>query len=307
MLGVVRPPRREPRSSPRSSRGLARAGVTPDMVTIAGTLGAVAGAVALFGTGHLFWGTVAVTFFVLLDLLDGALARARGGGSVFGAVLDSTGDRAADAAIFASLTWWFSGAGDNRLLVLLSLLCLVLGILTSYVKARAEGVGMPCNVGIVERLERLLLALFGTGLSGLGVPVRAARRPVGAGGRQRDHRGPADPRRAPGRGRARRCRCGRRRRDRLAARPGSPPGDRRRLRRGVARRPHASGARGPGRVRPGRALGGRPRRQGHPPAAGQPASGHRRTADRARAGRAHHRAPCAPTPATGRRPSGCRR
>src|SRR5688500_10949020 len=103
-------------------------------------------------------------------MLDGALARARGGGSVFGAVLDSTGDRAADAAIFASLAWWFSGAGDNRLLVLLALICLVLGILTSYIKARAEGVGLSCDVGIVERTERLIMALVGTGLSGLGVP-----------------------------------------------------------------------------------------------------------------------------------------
>jgi CDP-diacylglycerol--glycerol-3-phosphate 3-phosphatidyltransferase len=89
---------------------------------------------------------------------------------VFGAVLDSVGDRAADAAIFGALIWWFAGPGDNRLLVLLALLCLVLGVLTSYVKARAEGVGISCNVGIVERLERLLLVLFGTGLSGLGVP-----------------------------------------------------------------------------------------------------------------------------------------
>ena len=150
--------------------GLGRAGVTPDMVTIAGTLGAVAGSVLLFGTGHLFWGTVVVTFSVLLDLLDGALARARGGGTVFGAVLDSAGDRVADAAIFGSLIWWFSGPGDNRLLVLLALLCLVLGVLTSYIKARAEGVGLSCDVGIVERLERLLLVLFGTGLAGLGVP-----------------------------------------------------------------------------------------------------------------------------------------
>src|SRR3954469_20205092 len=149
---------------------LARAGVTPDIITVTGTLGAVAGAGLLFGTGHLFWGTVVVTFFVLLDLLDGALARARGGGSVFGAVLDSVGDRAADAAIFGALIWWYSEAGDNGLLVLLALLCLVLGVLTSYIKARAEGVGIACNVGMVERLERLLLVLFGTGLSGLGVP-----------------------------------------------------------------------------------------------------------------------------------------
>jgi CDP-diacylglycerol--glycerol-3-phosphate 3-phosphatidyltransferase len=149
---------------------LARAGVTADMVTVVGTVGAVASAVALIGNGWLWWGAVAVTFFVLLDMLDGALARARGGGSVFGAVLDSVGDRAADAAIFGALVWWFSGEGDNRLLVLLALICLVLGVLTSYIKARAEGVGLSADVGIVERTERLILVLVGTGFTGLGVP-----------------------------------------------------------------------------------------------------------------------------------------
>jgi CDP-diacylglycerol--glycerol-3-phosphate 3-phosphatidyltransferase len=151
-------------------RGLVRGGVTADAVTLTGTLGAVASAAFLIGTGHLFWGAFAVTLFVLLDMLDGALARARGGGSLFGAVLDSTGDRAADAAIFAALAWWYSGDGDNRLLVLLALICLVLGILTSYVKARAEGVGLTCDVGIVERTERLILVLVGTGFTGLGIP-----------------------------------------------------------------------------------------------------------------------------------------
>ena len=169
MLGISARPVVEKVIAPLIAR-LARAGVTPDAITVVGTLGAVGGAVVLFGSGHLFWGTVVVTISVLLDLLDGALARARGGGTVFGAVLDSVGDRAADAAIFGALIWWYSGAGDNRLLVLLALLCLVLGVLTSYVKARAEGVGIACNVGIVERLERLLLVLFGTGLAGLGVP-----------------------------------------------------------------------------------------------------------------------------------------
>src|SRR5919107_2548167 len=91
-------------------------------------------------------------------------------GSVFGAVLDSVGDRAADAAIFGSLVWWYSGDGDNRLLVLLALICLVLGVLTSYIKARAEGAGLSCDVGIVERTERLILVLAGTGFTGLGVP-----------------------------------------------------------------------------------------------------------------------------------------
>ncbi|MGY1885908.1 MULTISPECIES: phosphatidylinositol phosphate synthase [unclassified Blastococcus] len=149
---------------------LARLGVTPDMVTITGTVGAIAGAAGLIATGHLFWGAFTVTVFVLLDMLDGALARLRGGGSVFGAVLDSTGDRAADAAIFGALIWWFAGSGDNRLLVLLALLCLVLGVLTSYIKARAEGMGLSCDVGVVERTERLILVLTGTGFTGLGIP-----------------------------------------------------------------------------------------------------------------------------------------
>src|SRR4051812_37962050 len=140
------------------------------MVTVTGTVGAVAGALLLIATGQLWWGAVTVTVFVLLDMLDGALARARGGGSVFGAVLDSVGDRAADAAIFGALVWWYSGRGDNRLLVLLALICLVLGVLTSYIKARAEGAGLSCNVGIVERTERLILVLTGAGLTGLGVP-----------------------------------------------------------------------------------------------------------------------------------------
>jgi CDP-diacylglycerol---glycerol-3-phosphate 3-phosphatidyltransferase len=149
---------------------LAKAGVTPDMVTLTGTLGAIAAAAGLIATGHLFWGAFVVTLFVLLDMVDGALARARGGGSVFGAVLDSAGDRAVDAAVFGALVWWYSGAGDDRLLVLAALLCLVLGMLTSYVKARAEGLGLTCDVGVVERTERLILVLTGTGFTGLGVP-----------------------------------------------------------------------------------------------------------------------------------------
>ncbi len=149
---------------------LARAGVTADMVTVTGTLGAIAGSVLLIASGELFWGAATVTVFVLLDMLDGALARARGGGSAFGAVLDSTCDRAVDAAIFGALVWWYTGAGEDRLLALLALLGLTLGVLTSYIRARAEGVGIPCDVGLVERTERLILVLTGTGLTGLGIP-----------------------------------------------------------------------------------------------------------------------------------------
>lgn len=149
---------------------LARAGVTPDAITVVGTLGAVAGALIFFTQGHFFVGTLVIWFFVMLDMVDGAVARAGKGSSPFGALLDSTCDRVADGALFGALAWWFATDGDRESLLLASLLCLVFGAVTSYIKARAEGLGMTCNVGIAERAERLIVVLVGTGLDGLGVP-----------------------------------------------------------------------------------------------------------------------------------------
>jgi CDP-diacylglycerol---glycerol-3-phosphate 3-phosphatidyltransferase len=149
---------------------LVRLGVTADAVTVFGTVGAVAGALVFYARGEFFVGTLVIWAFVMLDMVDGAVARLRGGSGRFGAVLDSTLDRAADAAVFGALLWWFSGPGDSRPLALACLLCLVLGSLVSYVKARAEGAGLRCDVGLVERPQRLTIALAGTGLDGLGVP-----------------------------------------------------------------------------------------------------------------------------------------
>ena len=148
---------------------LARAGVTPNAITVAGTVGAVAASVGLFATGWFVTGALVTTVFVLFDMLDGAVARAGGRGSVFGAVLDSSCDRVADAAIFGSVVWFYAGRGE-RWMVLAALLCLVLGSLTSYIRARAEGVGLTATVGIAERAERLIVILVGTFLTGLGVP-----------------------------------------------------------------------------------------------------------------------------------------
>jgi CDP-diacylglycerol--glycerol-3-phosphate 3-phosphatidyltransferase len=150
---------------------LARAGVSPDVITVIGTVGTVASALIFFPQGHWFTGAALCWFFVMLDMLDGAVARASGRSSKFGAVLDSACDRIADAAIFAGLAWYFA-RHDQPWLLLASLLCLVLGSLTSYIKARAEGVGLTCNVGIAERAERLIIVLVGTGVSGsfLGIP-----------------------------------------------------------------------------------------------------------------------------------------
>lgn len=153
---------------------LVRLGVTADAVTVVGTVGAVGGALVFYTQGHFFVGTLVIWAFVMLDMVDGAVARLRGGSSRFGAVLDSTLDRVADAAVFGALLWWFAGPGDSRELQLACLLCLILGSLISYVKARAEGAGLRCDVGLVERPQRLTIALAGTGLDGLGLPYAQA-------------------------------------------------------------------------------------------------------------------------------------
>lgn len=146
-------------------RSLAQAGVSPDMVTVVGTIGATASALVFYPRGYFFVGTLCIWAFVMFDMIDGAVARASGGGSRFGAVLDSSCDRIADAAVFSALAWWFA-RHDQPALLAAALLCLVLGSLTSYIKARAEGAGFSCNVGIAERTERLIIVLVGTGLTG---------------------------------------------------------------------------------------------------------------------------------------------
>jgi len=151
-------------------RALARRGVSPDVITSIGTLGVSAGALIFYPRGQFFVGTVVITVFVFNDLIDGALARASGKVSKWGAFFDSTLDRVADAAIFSGLVLWFAGDGDHLGMVALCLYCLVSGALVSYARARAEGLGLRCDVGIAERAERLLLVLVTTGLDGLGVP-----------------------------------------------------------------------------------------------------------------------------------------
>lgn len=150
---------------------LLRAKVQPDAVTATGTLGVVVGALAFFPRGMFFTGTAVVFVFVLTDLLDGTMARRLGRTSRFGAWLDSTCDRIADAAIFSGLVLWYTGDGDSQLLAGVALFCLVAGSVVSYAKARAEGLGLRCDVGLAERAERLILVLLGTLLAGLGLDV----------------------------------------------------------------------------------------------------------------------------------------
>jgi CDP-diacylglycerol---glycerol-3-phosphate 3-phosphatidyltransferase len=148
---------------------LARLGISPNLVTATGTAGVTAAALICYPRGWLFWGSVAITVFVLADLVDGALARARGITGPWGAFLDSSLDRVADSAVFAGLIWWFARDGKPALLGL-SIFCLVAGNLVSYTLARAEGLGLRADVGIAERTERTIVILVATGLSGLGIP-----------------------------------------------------------------------------------------------------------------------------------------
>ncbi len=149
-----------------------RWGISPDTVTLVGTLGVVAGALIFFPTGHLLAGVLFITAFVFSDLVDGQMARLSGRESKFGAFWDSTLDRIGDGAIFGGLVLYFAGPGDNFLYLCLTLYCLVMGSVTSYARARAESLGMDARGGLAERADRLVAILVMTGLSAIfGLPI----------------------------------------------------------------------------------------------------------------------------------------
>ena len=159
---------------------LLRLGVSPDVVTIVGTLGVSLGALLFYPRGEFLIGTLVITAFVFSDTVDGIMARRSGRSSTWGAFLDSTLDRVADASIFGGLVLFYAGGRSVRpggsfevrpgLMAALALACLILGMVVSYAKARAEGLGMTANVGIAERAERLVAVLVITGFVGWFVP-----------------------------------------------------------------------------------------------------------------------------------------
>jgi CDP-diacylglycerol--glycerol-3-phosphate 3-phosphatidyltransferase len=149
-----------------------RLGISPDAVTLVGTLGVSAGALVFFPQGKLLTGVLVISAFVFSDLIDGAMARATGRTSKFGAFFDSTLDRIGDGAIFGGLVLYFAGPGDNYLYLCLTLYCLVMGAVTSYARARAESLGMDAKGGLAERADRIVAILVMTGLGALfNVPI----------------------------------------------------------------------------------------------------------------------------------------
>lgn len=150
----------------------ARLGISPDAVTLVGTVGVSAGALVFFPQGMLWEGVLVITAFVFSDLVDGALARKVGRTDTFGAFLDSTLDRIADGAIFGGLALYFAWVAEDRIYLVLSLVCLVMGGVTSYARSRGEGLGFRAKTGIAERADRLVAILVLTFFGDLlGLPI----------------------------------------------------------------------------------------------------------------------------------------
>jgi CDP-diacylglycerol--glycerol-3-phosphate 3-phosphatidyltransferase len=166
MLGIHARPQINKAVEPVARR-IAAIGITPDALTIVGTIGVAGGALGFYPRGKFFVGTLVITAFVFSDMLDGAVARVTGTSGPWGAFLDSTLDRVGDGAVFGALAMWYAGDGNSTTLCAVALYDLVAGVVTSYAKARAESLGMTANVGIAERSERLIAILALTGLSGL--------------------------------------------------------------------------------------------------------------------------------------------
>lgn len=137
---------------------LLRLGVTANQVSVAGVL--LSGvAAALIVAGNLWLAGVVFLMAGMLDMLDGILARLAKSQSRFGAFLDSTLDRVSEGVVFAAIAYYLA-LGGNAVDAGLAVLALLGSLLVSYTRARAEGLGVECKVGIVTRAERVVLIAF---------------------------------------------------------------------------------------------------------------------------------------------------
>jgi CDP-diacylglycerol--glycerol-3-phosphate 3-phosphatidyltransferase len=144
-------------------------GLSPNAVTILGTVGISASAIVFFSKGKFFIGTLIILAFIFSDLIDGSMARLANLKNPIGAFLDSTLDRVADAALFGSIVIYF--ADINSLFIYPAIIAAFSAQLISYIRAKAESLGIDVTVGVAERPERIILLLIGTGFTGLGLDV----------------------------------------------------------------------------------------------------------------------------------------
>lgn len=147
---------------------LLRIGITPNGMTFFGSLGTSAMALWLWPQGEYFWGTMGVIAFIFSDLLDGTMARISKKSSQWGAFFDSTIDRVVDVALIGALLLSLLKSDDQ--LAIVAFAALIGGFLVSYVKARAQALGLECDGGFAERAERIIILLTAVGFAGLGVP-----------------------------------------------------------------------------------------------------------------------------------------
>ncbi len=142
------------------ARAFIRAGIHPNVITTIGTL-IVVGAGVAFGFGAIRLGGLLLLVSGVFDILDGQVARHGGMMTTFGAFYDSTLDRVGESAVFAGLAIYFERGGvpaaRQTLALGVALAALAMSMLVSYTRARAEGLGLECTVGIAARAERVLL------------------------------------------------------------------------------------------------------------------------------------------------------
>lgn len=140
--------------------GLRRTGLTPDHLTVIGLVVAMGAATAI-GFGYLKLGLLLVVLAALPDLLDGALAKASNTSSQRGAFFDSTIDRFADALLFGGVAWHFAVRGQRPYIVMLPFAIMALSSVISYMRAKAESLGLDAKGGLMERAERIIALCLG--------------------------------------------------------------------------------------------------------------------------------------------------
>lgn len=142
--------------------------LTPNTITVIGLFITLAASV-LIANGWLLLGAAVLIAGSLLDAVDGALARATGGGTPFGGFLDSTLDRAGEAILYIGIGAWLVTSHPDPLWPVIALLVALAGsFLVSYAHARAQGIGLTADVGLAPRTERLVIVIAGVALGGLG-------------------------------------------------------------------------------------------------------------------------------------------
>lgn len=149
-------------------RGALAAGITANTITVIGLL-ITAVAAVLIGTGNLLIGAAVLLAGSVLDAVDGAIARAQGGGTPFGSFLDSTLDRASEAILYLGLAAFLLQFTSESILPVLGVIVALAGsFIVSYAHARAQGIGVDASIGLAPRTERLALIIAGIALAGLG-------------------------------------------------------------------------------------------------------------------------------------------